>query len=131
MHVRALRGFHHGFGVKRGQLIEVTPEIGAQLIATRLVEPARQLPEPMTEAPAFGPFELSPNGGAAGRERRPSSLHPAPAPKASRSNSREAAPVSSRSTSRGSSRRGVTRSTRATQDFGKSTAESRTSEDSN
>ena len=37
MHVRALRGFHHGFGVKRGQVIEVQPHIGAQLVAIGLL----------------------------------------------------------------------------------------------
>jgi hypothetical protein len=79
MYVRALQGFHHYGTVRRGETIEVAPDIAAQLLANGLVVEMEERPVapvapvvpvaseiPVVKEdpkPGVGPFEPSPGGG--------------------------------------------------------------------
>lgn len=119
MKVRSLRSFYgDGQHVRRGTIIDVTDYRGAQLIRKGLA----------TEVQAR---ETHPSGkrGRTGTAKSSSSSQADRQPKTSTSKRDEDKPASSRSTPRGSSARGETRSTPATTHGGSDTAASRNSED--
>lgn len=117
MKVRSLRSFYgDGRHVRRGTILDVTDYRGAQLIRKGLA----------TEVQASAPLG---SGGRTGTAKSSSSSQAGRQPKTSTSKRDEDKPASSRSTPRGDSARGETRSTPATTHGGSDTAASRNSED--